>query len=41
MVSHFSCLEHGGNELLKNDGGTPSNYMASYILYPEGKAVGF
>jgi hypothetical protein len=39
-VSHFSCLEHGGNELLQNDGTSPSNYMASYILYPEGGAAG-
>lgn len=41
MVSHFSCLEHGGNELLQNDGTSPSNYMASHILYPEGGAAGF
>jgi len=40
-VSHFSYLEHGGNELLQNDGTSPSNYMASYILYPESKVISF
>ena len=40
-VPLFSCLEHGGNELLQNDGTSPSNYMVSRILYPEGGAAGF
>jgi hypothetical protein len=40
-VLHLSFLEHGGCELLQNDGTSPSNYMASYVLYPEAGETGF